>query len=206
MEQINLSAEELILQEPNLSLDFRGGCKDSFELAQLISAFANTDGGTIVFGVNSKKKIIGVNPDEVIMTISDCNNAKCIPPINYQVYKEIVGRFYVLKVVINKSRVRHVVSEDKKSAFYRIGSETVRESKIHKLLYLFKHNRKESLSESAYSGMFSIIVEYGPISLSQLYEKSSDNKGKVELNLAFLLFEKKIFSSVSDNVIMYSII
>jgi len=52
---------DLLAQGENERLEFKVALRDSGELAKLIGAFANSDGGTIVIGVREPAEIIGTD-------------------------------------------------------------------------------------------------------------------------------------------------
>jgi len=52
---------DLLAQGENERLEFKVGLRESGELAKLIGAFANSDGGTIVIGVREPAEVIGTD-------------------------------------------------------------------------------------------------------------------------------------------------
>jgi predicted HTH transcriptional regulator len=55
----------LLAQGENARLEFKGSIREPGELAKLIGAFANADGGTIVIGVRGPAEIIGTDVEKV---------------------------------------------------------------------------------------------------------------------------------------------
>lgn len=206
MEQINIPIKELLKKESSVGLAFVENLDDKTKFAQLITSLSNSEGGILIIGVNSKKKIKGINPEDVSQVIFDCNNSLCLPTIDYSLSKEIVGRFFILKMTINKGTVKSFVQNSEKFAYYRIEGVTVKENKVLKMLWLFKQGDKKVLPPSTYNGVLSLITENISISLSQLYRKSNDSKSDIELIIAFLLYEKRIVGRINSDIIKYSIL
>ncbi|MFM9985970.1 MAG: helix-turn-helix domain-containing protein [Flavobacteriales bacterium] len=58
--------ENKIAEGEHQRLDFKYAVNDSRKIAISLSAFANTDGGTLLIGVRDNGSIAGVKPDEEI--------------------------------------------------------------------------------------------------------------------------------------------
>lgn len=73
-------------------------------------AFANTDGGVILFGVNDSGKICGtINSgfDQISLDF-DSMGADIDPPIHPQVVFDYIGKMTVIRVFVSKSDFKHV--------------------------------------------------------------------------------------------------
>ena len=94
-----------------------------------VSAFANTKGGTILFGIrNSDKELIGIeNASEISSKISEFINAKIQPAPRYEVnpIRENDKQFIELKVADGPSVPYYYVSDGNKIAYVRTGDESV---------------------------------------------------------------------------------
>ena len=75
--------ERLIRAGEGLTVEFKVSFpKNATEFAQDMAAFSNTDGGTILVGVDDQGKTQGVpNPDETMQRIVGAANAICKPPL-----------------------------------------------------------------------------------------------------------------------------
>ena len=56
---------DFLAQGENERLEFKVGVREAGELAKLIGAFANSDGGTIVIGVRAPAEIIGTDVEKI---------------------------------------------------------------------------------------------------------------------------------------------
>ncbi len=61
--------------------DFKQKITSFYKIAKTIVSFANTSGGEIIIGVNDKKIVIGVDPDEEKYMINTAASAYCEPPV-----------------------------------------------------------------------------------------------------------------------------
>jgi hypothetical protein len=92
------------------------------QLSKSCASFANTQGGSIIIGVNRNGKIVGANVNQQLMDRISSEAANCKPPVKVQLnlYQE-KGKT-VLQVLVPKSEYLHT---DKTSRFpLRTGSVT----------------------------------------------------------------------------------
>jgi len=93
-----------------------------------VSAFANGEGGTLVFGITDGDEVVGlVNAEEDAECISEAIKTKLdpIPVIDLQ-FKEIDGKkLVVLNVVAGQETPYYYIGDKQRLAFVRIGNESV---------------------------------------------------------------------------------
>ena len=89
---------KLIEEGENLKVEFKQKFSDYEKIAKEIIAFANTEGGTIIFGVTDKGKIIGVESEkEIAELVKDTIRDYCEPSVDHSLYyirvkdKEVVA-------------------------------------------------------------------------------------------------------------------
>ncbi len=95
-------------------LDFKYCISDSRKIAKTLSAFANTDGGTLLIGVRDNGSIAGVQSEEEYYMIDAAASIFCKPPVNYSAHQHRPEGKTVLEVEIKKSPERPVFSKDEK--------------------------------------------------------------------------------------------
>ncbi len=74
--------QERIAKWEDLHTDFKERFDSNRELAKDLVCFANTDGGQLIFGISSDKRIVGVDdPDWLFNKVDDIAFQHCEPPI-----------------------------------------------------------------------------------------------------------------------------
>lgn len=92
------------------------------QFSKSCASFANTQGGSIIIGVNRNGKIVGANIDQHIMDRISGEAANCKPPVRIQLNLFEEEQKTVLQVLVPKSEYLHT---DKQSRFpLRTGSVT----------------------------------------------------------------------------------
>jgi predicted HTH transcriptional regulator len=85
---MNIQLFQLILQREGEQLDFKRTINNSVKIAKTICAFANTNGGKLVVGINDDRTIYGIDPEEEKHILNQAAQFYCKPEINLQ-YEEI---------------------------------------------------------------------------------------------------------------------
>ena len=95
---------ELIKSGESQEVEFKEGCPSNFEISETLCAFANTDGGYFIFGVNKKGEVKGLicNFDRFQQDISNANQAVHSAPIISTNYFDIGGK-KIIAVQINRA-------------------------------------------------------------------------------------------------------
>jgi len=127
----------LISSGEGLRVEFKENLPKPEELASEIVAFANTDGGTIIFGVNNDGKIAGLqfegDLEGYMMNICRTN---CLPPILPSYYLEIIdGKRVVFLYIPKGENPPYRTSRD--HYYLRVGT-TKRRASREELLRLFQ--------------------------------------------------------------------
>ena len=116
--------EQLIGQREGETLDFKQEMPSSSDLARLITAFYNTRGGIIVFGIeNDTRRLVGVpNPQGVETGIVNIIRARCsldvMPSIEFVSYQ---GMEFVVVTCAQGARKPYLVSGEMRP-YVRVGS------------------------------------------------------------------------------------
>jgi len=121
--------EELLQQREGETLDFKQEMPTSSDLARLVTAFYNTRGGTIIFGVeDDTRRPIGVSsPQGIEEGVVNILRARCsldvMPTIEFVTYQ---GREFVVVSCPQGARKPYLVTGETRP-YVRVGS-TVREA------------------------------------------------------------------------------
>jgi len=104
---------ELIAQGEHQQLDFKFEVSDSKKIARTLSAFANTDGGTLLIGVKDNGHIAGVRSDEEYYMIEAASEMYCRPKVPFKAKEWNMEGKIVLEVKVQPSAVKPHQSPDK---------------------------------------------------------------------------------------------
>ncbi|SMD45190.1 Predicted transcriptional regulator containing an HTH domain and an uncharacterized domain shared with the mammalian protein Schlafen [Aquiflexum balticum DSM 16537] len=76
--------KDLLKRTEGQDFDFKLHVNDPQKLAKTLTAFANTNGGTLVIGVSDNKRLIGVDVEEEKYMVEKSINEFCIPPVDVE--------------------------------------------------------------------------------------------------------------------------
>ena len=130
--------EELLQQREGETLDFKQEMPTSSDLARLVTAFYNTRGGTIIFGVeDDTRRPIGVSsPQGIEEGVVNILRARCsldvMPTIEFVTYQ---GREFVVVSCPQGARKPYLVTGETRP-YVRVGS-TVREAQEEEVRRLY---------------------------------------------------------------------
>ncbi len=116
---------KLISQREGLTLDFKKDLNaDAFpDLPKDLAAFANSEGGTIVVGIDDGGHVVGVEWNETKSQQVHQAGAKCKPPIPVRVTEDSFRKKRVAYIEIQKSTAIH--SDDRDRFPQRFADQTV---------------------------------------------------------------------------------
>lgn len=89
-----------------MKLDFKFCISDSRKIARTLSAFANTEGGTLLIGVRDNGSIAGVRSDEEIYMIETGSRLFCKPEVPVTVRNHTIESKTVVEVKVEKGSRR----------------------------------------------------------------------------------------------------
>ncbi len=114
---------KLIEQGEHQQLDFKFAVNDSRKIARSLSAFANTDGGTLLIGVRDNGSIAGIKSTEEMYMIQAASEIYTKPEVPYIIQSHLIDKKEILEVIIAKSNNRPHTAPDEKGimkAFVRV--------------------------------------------------------------------------------------
>ena len=87
--------------------------KDSEKYTKSIVAFANTQGGKLIFGVDDEtRKVVGIDEDELFRMMDSISNAvsdSCVPQIVPNIEPQTVDGKTVIVVTVTPGRIDHII-------------------------------------------------------------------------------------------------
>ena len=119
---------ELISEGEHQQLDFKFEISDSKKIARTLSAFANTDGGTLLIGVKDNGNIAGIRSEEEYYMLEAASEMYCQPKVSFTAKEWNMDGKIVLEVTIKASREKLHKSPDKDNQYkpyIRIADENI---------------------------------------------------------------------------------
>jgi predicted HTH transcriptional regulator len=128
--------KEFTRRPEGLLLDFKLHITNPAKLAKTLTAFANTDGGTVVIGVSDKKELVGIDPEEELYMVEKSSTDYCNPPVavDFELFEtdipygiEEKKEIYILMVHVRKSETPHYYLDHngKKTLYKRVYDRTI---------------------------------------------------------------------------------
>lgn len=174
--------------------------EDDLEVLNTISAFSNTSGGTIFLGVNTKCKVIGVNPisiiEELNFTISRLNKE---PFFAYQIKQ--LDHYQVLEITIHKSEDLIAVDEVMK-CYFRLNAENCRFGKVIERYWMLSDEHlvkdREGVDE-----LLEFISSQNAVTLTSVYKSVYLPKVEIEAIMVDLLWSKIIDFTIDTGTVLF---
>lgn len=184
---------ELISEGENLHQDFKFSIDNLKKIARTLCAFANTDGGRLLIGINDKRKIVGCNPQEELHMIEEAAKHFCKPEITFtsKIWQEDFRMVLEINIEVSE-QMPHKAKDDNGNwrSYVRIKDHTTAANKILEGVWLERKKKTpipDSLDEDQLF-VFKIIQEDQLVTLSQLYKKSNLTLKKVDQIVVLLTY------------------
>jgi len=117
-----------IKQGEGLHQDFKYAITDSKKIAKSLSAFANTEGGSLLIGVKDNGRIAGARPDEEYYMIESAAKLYCQPKVDFEACLWEVDGKQVLEIIIPRGATPPYKAKDptgKYLAYVRVADENI---------------------------------------------------------------------------------
>ncbi len=150
MLRINLRPVNPIIHKTLLgesqTLEFKFELNSARRIAATLSAFSNTDGGTLLIGVKDNGHIAGVRAEEELYVLEAAAELYCKPKVETEIRRWEVEGKVVLEVVIKASEARPVKAESTEGdwkAWVRYGASNRLASPVHLELWKMQFTREK---------------------------------------------------------------
>ncbi|NRA11004.1 MAG: ATP-binding protein [Crocinitomicaceae bacterium] len=201
--------KQLIASGRNVSLEFFPETENRLNLARTLVAFANTNGGTILIGVDKKGKVVGSNPEEDVKEIQDIATNECFPMVEIESRTVNDGRHLVLEVEVKKSNPKHKSKGDdgQLSFYHRIKDHTLISNRV--IIHLWKSQDEATPKPNELNGdlqhVLKLVEEYAPVTISKIFRFSALNKNDINAYLAELIHWELVYCVIVESGVAYSI-
>ncbi len=182
----------LIEQGEHQRLDFKFEISDARKIARSISAFSNTDGGTLLIGVKDNGVVSGIRTEEEIYMAEASAKMYCKPGVNYKATKWNEGGKTVLELYIPKMQDAICYAETpegKWQAYIREKDNTFPANAVQ--IRVWKRKLKAFPTHIVYTEREKILLEYltnnTDINLSRFCEIANISKNTAETILVNLI-------------------
>ena len=164
--------KQLIEKGEGQQLDFKFEISDAAKIARSLVAFANTDGGKLLIGVNDNGKIIGIKAQEEAYMIENAANNYCKPKVDFDSRRWKVEGKRVLEIIIPKSDNYPHMAPDTKGkfkAYIRIKDQ----NHLANSLMIKLWTKQKSLDN--------IVINYGETEQDLMKSLTSENEADINL-------------------------
>ena len=130
---------ELIAQGEHRQLDFKFEISDSKKIARTLTAFTNTDGGTLLIGVKDNGHIAGIRSEEEYYMIEAASEMYCRPKVPFEAKEWNIEGKVILEVKVKTSPVKPHQSPDKQDiykTYIRVNDENIVAPEILEMAWL----------------------------------------------------------------------
>ena len=189
--------QKLVDRCEDQQLDFKFEVSDSKKIAKTMSAFANTDGGTLLIGVKDNGTIAGVRTDEELYMVEAAANMYCKPEIPFTTRAWVEAGKTVLEVIIPKNNEEIVTALDSSGkwiAYLRVKDNNFMANTV--ILQVWKRRRSGLGTLLRYTDKEKILLDY----LNEFESVTISKFGRIAL------ITREIAEHVLVNLIMLNII
>ncbi len=206
----NKYIEDLIKQGENQQLDFKFEIADSKKIARTLSAFSNTDGGTLLIGVKDNGSITGVNSTEEYHMLEAAANMYCKPEVSFKAKEWNIDGKKVLEFIIPKDPYIPYLAPDHKGiykAYIRVQDQNILANYILLEVWKAKKNKVEVIIKYTkdYQTLFECLKKHDQISLTSLCKHTSLTKTKAKKMLIKLILLNQIRVIFKESEVHYSL-
>jgi len=199
---------DLIAEGENLHLDFKFEVSDSKKIARTLTAFANTEGGTLLIGVKDNGHIAGIRSDEEYYMIEAASEMYCRPKVPFKAKEWNMEGKVVLEVKVEASALKPHHSPDKNDeykAYLRVNDENIVAPEILEMAWSKISNLNGTyLTISRPVEKLLKYLDVNPyISVSQFLRIARINYNTAKNILSDLLAIGSIGYQLTDNKIVY---
>lgn len=202
--------KKLIAEGENQHLDFKYCISDSRKIAKTLSAFANSDGGSLLIGVRDNGRIAGIRSDEEYYMVETASQLFCRPNIPFTTKLHTAGEKSVLEVKVIRGTKRPYKAKDENGRWYpyfRRHDQNLVANKV--LLQVWRKEEKGSgvlvKFGKAENSLMEYLKENGSITLSKFRKIARITSYRAESILANLILFKVLIMNASEKGFSYEL-
>ena len=182
MDEIEYQLLKRIAGGESQTLDFKFAVNDSRKIARSMSAFANTDGGSLLIGVKDNGRLAGIRSEEEIYMAEAAATMHCVPEVHFDsILYQIQGK-EILEIIIPKNEDVMTLAPDEKGnlvAFMRYLDANYIAGTIFERVW---HKRKQKYSthlrmDEYHKALLELMERKGAVSLEQVVQDLGLKRG-----------------------------
>jgi len=195
--------QEILREGEHKGQSFFENTDDVLEIARTLVAFSNCDGGVLLIGLKKNGKIVGVDPQDVLLNISLILQENCEPhmTISSRIFQEKVRILLEISVLSGNEKPYNVIYNSKKEVFIRKENRNVLANKILEDVWRFKRrNEEKSINLAPTEKMvLDLIHSNSKISLTKIHKKSNLSITEIDRILVRLISWDYIAMEMTEN-------
>lgn len=153
--------QKLINQGEHQTLEFKFRIDDSRKIARTLSAFSNSQGGTILVGVKDNGAIAGIRSDEEYYMFEAASTMFTKPVVNFKCQQHVINKKNILEVIIPESKVKPIMAldeDDRWKAFFRYNDQNFPANRI--MCEVWKNEKNKEGIKIKFTDTEKILFDY----------------------------------------------
>ena len=190
----------------NTLVSRRENANDALEIATLFSSYANTAGGTVLFGVKESGKAVGVSPQSLIDDIKYALSEFGMDDIEWGHKQLMQGRHLFIEVSISRGGNKLAIQNRGTKEYYcRIRDKTIIANKIILKVWSLEEGRSEPKELDELEDEIDLLIKDNRnVSLAFLYRKLVDKNSRIEIALSQLIYKNRVRVAWKNDELKYS--
>lgn len=173
MDEIEFQLLKRIAGGESQTLDFKFAVNDSRKIARSISAFANTDGGSLLIGVKDNGRLAGIRSEEEIYMAEAAATMHCIPEVHFDSILYQIQKKEILEIIIPVNENVLTLAPDEKGnhvAYLRYRDANYVAGSIYERVWNMRHNGRNThlRMDEFHKAVLELMERKGPVSLDQV--------------------------------------
>jgi predicted HTH transcriptional regulator len=206
-----LELRKLVAMGEGLNLEFKRKATHPDKIAHELIAFANTQGGTLLIGVDDDKSITGVKyPEEESHTINLVLEKQCRPKLLFtETVIRISNKHFVLRLDVPKSeKPPHyfVINPERKECYVRVDDKSMKASR--EICEIIRRSRSKNGVRFTYGEKEDQLVKYlnktPTITFEEFRKLSSLNRFNASRKLVLLVLAHVLKITPTEKGDLYS--
>ena len=202
--------QKLIEEGEHQMLDFKFEISDCKKISRSLVAFANTDGGRLLIGVNDNGVISGIRSEEEKHMIQTASEMYCIPNVNFQAKEWNINGKTVLEIIVPKSKYHKHKAPDHNNiykVYIRVKDQNILADGILLKIWKYQNNKQEVRVTFTESEMFLLkyLNDNKRITLKEFMKAAKISKKEAEKTLVNFTLINMLKLEITEKVIFFSL-